>query len=201
MPIFTPGVLPAYMGCPYIPTSRYAKTGRASSVNWPVVPAGGMKYFDCDGRSGRSGNRTEQPGTSSSTALVPRPAVITTASDSTGPPSVATLQPRPARLRPRTTLCSATCTPRAGSAAVSILVTAARSAKPASTSSHPPSTSNWGNLSRSRGAEDGKAQRPVAARHIRRHAALDQIQAAAVHQQRLAPVLLEFQPEPPRFVG
>ncbi len=114
------------------------------SVYWSRVAGSGMKYLDCAGRSELSGNRVEQPGISSSTSLVPSPAVITRASDSTVPVSVRTCQEPPSRTMPRIRAPSVTVTPRAGSAAVSSRVTAATSANPASTSSQPPSAANCG---------------------------------------------------------
>jgi len=132
-----------------MPMSRYANTGIAVSVNMARDPAGGMKYFDWDGRSGRSGNLTGQPGTRPSTSLVPRPAVTTSTSDSTGPLSVATTQLPPTRVIARGGVFSATRTPRARRPSRSACVTAARSANPASTSSQPPSASNCGNRSAS----------------------------------------------------
>src|SRR6266567_7463614 len=93
--------------------SRYANTGIAVSVNMARDLAGGMKYLDWVGRSGRSGNLTGQPGTSPSTSLVPRPAVTTRTSDSIGPLSVDTNQLPLDLLIPRGSVFSATRTPRA----------------------------------------------------------------------------------------
>src|ERR1022692_2379611 len=95
-------------------------------------PAGGMKYFDCVGRAGLGGDPTGQPGTSPSTSLVPRPAVTTSTSDSTGPLSVATTHPPLDLVIARGSQFSTTRTPRARRPSLSAPVTAARSANPAS---------------------------------------------------------------------
>ena len=117
----------------------------------------GMKYLDCTGRSGLSGKRTEQPGISSSSSLVPSPAVITRTSDSTGPALVCTRQPPPDRVIARICASSRISTPRAGTTDRSRAVTAATSANPASTSSQPPSAANCGKRSASAGP--GRAAR------------------------------------------
>ncbi|HTZ23103.1 MAG TPA: hypothetical protein VMC83_03835 [Streptosporangiaceae bacterium] len=84
-----------------------------------------------DLRSGRSGNRAGQPGSSSSTSWVPGPAVITRTSDSTGPAPVATVQVPPDLVMPGSIACSITRTLRARSAACRNDVTAATPTSPA----------------------------------------------------------------------
>ena len=180
-------------------------------MNCSRVPAAGMKYFDCDGRSGRSGNRTEPPGSSPSTSLVPSPAVMTRTSD-VNRPGGRGRAPGPAdRVMACGQVFSATVTPRARRPSRSTLVTAARSANPASTSSHPPSASNCGNRCASWARENLAAQLQLLQHRVALHrvglvqvgrdAVLDQVEAAAVDQQPLAGLPLQLPPQLPRLDG
>jgi hypothetical protein len=144
--------------------------------------------------------------------LVPRPAVITRTSDSTGPALVCTCQPPPDRVIARICASSRISTPRAGTTDRSRAGHRGHVGEPG-VDVQPAAVGR--ELREALGqqlapagprgaAAAAPARRSCAPRtrvHVGGHARLDQVQAAAVDEQPLAGPLLQVQPEPPGLEG